>query len=181
MPILGVIDSAKTNWLDASGFFPIATYMAPSNVANITFSGIPQTYTHLQLRMNLRNSAINNYATISINSGSYRQHNVFATGSGGSFIINSGTTTDIIGSNKSDSSLLFFSGSIMDIEDYSSTSRYKTVRGLNASRYDTTNANGFMWLTSMLSVNTSAVTTITITPSSGNFVQFSRATLYGWK
>lgn len=181
MPILGVIDSAKSNWLDASGFFPIATYMAGANVANITFSGIPQTYTHLQLRMNLRNSAINNYATISINSGTYRQHNVFALGASGSFTVNSSTGTDILPSNKSDSSLLFFSSSILDIEDYSSTSRYKTLRGMNASRYDTTNANGYMWLTSMLSVNTSAVTSITITPSSGNFVQFSRATLYGWK
>lgn len=179
MPILGVLESSKTNWLDPSGFFPIATYMAPSNVANITFSSIPQTYQHLQLRLSLRNSVINNYATISINTGSYRQHNWFSNGS--AFTINTSTGTDIVASNKSDSTNLSFSLNLLDIEDYSSTSRYKVIRGINVSRYDTTSSNGLLWMPSMLSVNSSAVSSITITPSSGNFVKFSRATLYGWK
>jgi hypothetical protein len=179
-PILGVIASAISGNLDASGFFPIATYTAPTSVANITFSGIPQTYTHLQLRMTLRSTAANNYGTISINSGSYRQHNVFATGTA-PFTVNSATSTDIVPVNRSDSTALFFSASIMDIEDYSSTTRYKTIRALNASQRETATTNGYMWLASMLSANTSAVTSITITPSSGSFAQYSQATLYAWK
>jgi hypothetical protein len=180
MPILGVVASSISGNLDPSGFFPIATYYAPSNVSNITFSGIPQTYTHLQLRMTLRSTASNNYGTISINSGSYRQHNWFGTGTA-PFTINSSTSTDIVAVNKSDSASFFQSAVLFDIEDYSSTTRYKSIRGINASQFSSATTGGLLWFTSMLSVNTSAVTSITITPSSGLFATRSQATLYAWK
>lgn len=181
MPILGTIASSISGNLDASGFFPIASYTAAGSVATISFSGIPQTYTHLQLRLNLRNTALpSNYASISINSGTYRQHNWFGTGTA-PFTVGSSTGTDIVSSNRSDSTNLTFSATIFDIEDYSSTSRYKIIRGINASRLDNTSSGGVLYLTSMLSVNTSGVTSITLTPSSGSFAQYSRATLYAWK
>jgi hypothetical protein len=49
MPILGVIDSAKTGRLANPSFYQIAT-ATPSGVTNYTFSSIPQGYQHLQIR-----------------------------------------------------------------------------------------------------------------------------------
>ena len=50
MPILGTIDSAKTGRLSNPAYFQIAT-ATPSGTNNYTFSSIPQTYDHLQIRI----------------------------------------------------------------------------------------------------------------------------------
>jgi hypothetical protein len=181
MPILGVVASGISGNLDASGFFAIATYTAPASVATISFTGIPQSYTHLQLRTTLRNTTTgSNYATVSVNTGTYRQNFLYTSGS--AYILAVGTGQDVMFSLKSDATATYFASNILDIDDYSSTTRNKVIRTIGGS--DTTYSNstgGNFGFSSLLSMNTSAVSTITITPSSGNFAQYSQATLYAWK
>ena len=51
MPILGVIDSSKSGNLYSASYESIATVSVGSGgAANVEFTSIPQTYTHLQLR-----------------------------------------------------------------------------------------------------------------------------------
>ena len=49
MPLMGIIDSAKTGNLDTSAYFPIATTTLTTTTASVTFSSIPTTYTHFYL------------------------------------------------------------------------------------------------------------------------------------
>ena len=51
MPILGVIDSGKSGHLSTNNYSSISTVTVGSGGASIiTFSSIPSTYTHLQVR-----------------------------------------------------------------------------------------------------------------------------------
>jgi hypothetical protein len=72
-----------------------------------------------------------------------------------------------------------FSSHVVSILDYSNTSKNTTVK--NFGGYDA-NGSGEVYLSSSLWVNTAAVSTITISPISGNlFRQFSQFSLYGIK
>ncbi len=167
---------------DPSGFFPIATYTVSSATASsITFSNIPQNYTHLQLRCTLRNTTTgSNYATININSGTYRQNFWYTSGSG--YVVSTSTGADVVFSRMSSATANYFGSNIMEIDDYSSTTRNKVVRSIGGAETTYSNSTGGNWaFSSLLSMNTAAVSTVTITPSSGNFAQWSQATLYAWK
>lgn len=50
MPIIGVIDSAKTGNLVTGSFDSIATVTTTAGQTAVTFSSIPSTYKHLQVR-----------------------------------------------------------------------------------------------------------------------------------
>lgn len=64
MPIIGVMDSAKTGRLNpfAEGSYePIQTIFLSSNQQNVTFTSIPQTYKHLEVRAITRDTYPNTY------------------------------------------------------------------------------------------------------------------------
>ena len=71
-----------------------------------------------------------------------------------------------------------YSGSVCDILDYADTNKYKTTRSLAGGDYNT---GGMMFLTSGNWRSTTAVTSITLFPSSGNWKQYSSFALYGIK
>jgi hypothetical protein len=71
-----------------------------------------------------------------------------------------------------------FNGYVVDVLDYANTNKYKTVRALQG--FDS-NGDGRIYLGSNLWKNTNAVTSITLTAFSGNFVQYSHFALYGIK
>lgn len=52
MPILGILDSAKTGRLSTNAFESIATASANGG-GSFSFTSIPQTFTHLQLRVSM--------------------------------------------------------------------------------------------------------------------------------
>jgi hypothetical protein len=68
--------------------------------------------------------------------------------------------------------------SIVDLHDYSLTSNYKTMRSFVG--YDI-NGGGLVQLGSGLWMSTSAITSISITSSGGNFTTASQFALYGIK
>ena len=182
MPILGVIDSAKSGHLapvDTGAMFPLGMVSVGSaGAANITFSSIPSTYKHLQLRYFSQNTSAdttvfrvnsdsgNNYALHVLNGdGANTSSGATSTYSYGSFGVTAGGTANV------------FATGIVDFLDYANTNKYKTIRGLSGRDY---NGSGNIQLRSSLWQSTSAITSITVTTdSSYNFTQYTSFALYG--
>jgi hypothetical protein len=150
--------------------------------SSITFSSIPSTYKHLQIRiMGLGNTAASGLMRFnSDTSTNYSWHALYGDGSSAlatyetssGYVIGNG-----FGSGPSSSTIPFVT--IADILDYSSTSKNKTVRSLDATDK---NGSGYMvFLSGNWRNNTTAISSITIAPNSGNYTQYSSFALYGIK
>ena len=183
MPILGIIASAISGNLGS--YESIATTTVGSGgTSSITFSSIPATYTHLQIRWIARNSSIsgaNNY-NLQFNgdtASNYAVHDLY--GDGATAATQAGSSraniwaTFVPGSSATASA---FAAGVIDILDYANTNKYKTLRQLQG--YDL-NGSGEVRLTSGLWQSTSAITSINIGLSSPTYVQYSSFALYGIK
>ena len=158
------------------------TTVGSGNAASVTFSSIPQTFTHLQLRILMRGSSgSQNAGFVRFNSDSannYVNHQLFGNGStitsnGGSSV--SGCYIQKIPGSSDAASC--FGVAVMDILDYKNTNKYTTTRYLGG---DDLNGAGFAFLGSGLWLNTAAITSINIvTDGGGDFVQYSHFALYG--
>ncbi len=174
--------------------FPVATTsyesIATTTVgaggsSTITFSSIPSTYKHLQLRMIGRSSRTQNegYAVVRFNSdtgSNYSYHSLEGNGSsvssGGSGSVSYPTLIYFPGALRGAS---IFGAGVLDVLDYTNTNKAKIIRVLDG--YD---SNGAGWMTSQSGgwYNTNAITSITITEFNGNnFVEYSQFALYGIK
>lgn len=165
------------------------TTVGAGGTASITFSDIPQSYQHLQIRAVLRSarSTTNDDVYLRFNSdtaSNYAYHNL--TGDGAS--ATSGATTSIpygyAARNSipgSTSTASIFGIIILDVLDYASTLKNKTVRSLNG--VDQNSSSGIIALTSSLWFATpAAITTLSLfLPASANFVQYSTFQLFGVK
>ena len=194
MPILGTVAS-QFSGKPFSSFESIQTVNVGSPVATITFSSIPATYTHLQIRgivqtdrgtysvdnmiTRFNSDTASNYAWHYI-SGGYTTTPIVEAGGGGSatFMYNLYVSTSVPGTT--------FAGVVMDILDYANTNKFKTVRTLNGFDVNGTAGTGSYGGTvnfmSGLWRSTSAVTSITFAPEAGtNFAQYSQFALYGIK
>lgn len=148
--------------------------------SSVTFSSIPGTYTHLQLR-GIFNSATQPQALLRFNSDSgsnYSYHQI--EGNGTSAIAGAGTsTTSIIHFvNGIESTTSAGSTFVVDILDYANTNKYKTTRALTGTDK---NGSGQIFLVSGNWRNTNAVTDISVTTNSGTFAQYTQIALYGIK
>lgn len=168
----------------ANSYFSIATTTLTGNQTTITFSSIPQTYTHLQLRCIARdNGASNDNASfkITINgdtSSTYTRHVLYGDGSSAGSAFNQTTGfgyAGVIAQNGTTSGV--FGSTVLDILDYRNTNKFKTIRGISGSDF---NGGGGVNLTSNLWQSTSAITSISLTSSSStDFRQYSSFALYG--
>lgn len=191
MTILGVIASSTRQGqaTDTGAMFPIFATTVTSTAASITFSNIPSTYTHLQLRTFAKsnNSNSNDFGGMnttfnSDTSNSYTFHFTYGVGSGSPVSSNSGATATssiVMGfTNSNNYPASTFSLNVIDIMDYKNTNKYKTVKVVGGVDG---NGAGTSWLTSGAYNKTNAISSITITPWSGSFMQFSSFALYGIK
>jgi hypothetical protein len=182
-PILGII--ASQNYTRITGSYEsIATVTVGAGGATASFTSIPQTYKHLQLRFIARDTYnsgggqtdSNMYMKFNGSSSSYRNHSVYGTGSSAG----AGTSTDPIAGRITglNSTSGVFGVGVVDILDYTSTSKNKTVRSL--SGHDQ-NGSGLIFLFSELWYATpAAITQIDLTTGNGtNFAQYSHFALYG--
>jgi hypothetical protein len=152
--------------------------------ASATFSSIPATYTHLQIRMMGRTnrSAAVDAVKLTFNSdtgANYVEHGLYGNGaSAAAYSALSGTgifTYRLAGANAASD----IQGAIVvDILDYANTNKYKTTRSLGGS--DLNGAGGEIYFTSGLWMNTAAISNIVLTPL-GTFQQYSSLALYGIK
>ena len=187
MPILGIIASAITGNLVTNSYESIATTTVGSGgTATITFSSIPATYTHLQIRQIARTTVATSVQTgngIRFNSdtaSNYAIHQLFGDGSSAnasaivpdSYIFYSANTGTSAGAN-------IFGVAVIDILDYANTNKFKTVRTLAGADL---NGSGSIYSRSGLWRSTSAISTITIDcRDSGVFTEYSSFALYGIK
>jgi hypothetical protein len=157
----------------------IATAAGTGASASITFSSIPSTYKHLQIRAIAR-TASGTGAFLQYNSDTgtnYTRH--YVEGNGTAASSGSGTSTTKIDYIQAVSNANINGVNIVDILDYTNTNKYKTTRILQG--YDA-NGTGNIGLGSGLWMSTSAISTITITTSNGaNFATTTQFALYGIK
>jgi hypothetical protein len=188
-PILGIYASQISGHLVTNNYSSIQTVTVGSGGASsISFTSIPSTYTHLQIRGITRatasDTASQSQMRINGDSGnSYTLHDLYGTGSttgaengfgsGYNYMFGFDRTT------AANSTANTFGTFIMDIVDYSNTNKYKTVRCL--SGYDS-NGSGQSKFWSSLWLSTSAVTSLVMSPQDGsNYAQYSSFALYGVK
>ena len=183
---LGLIGSFPTPV--TSSFESIATTTLGSTTSTITFSSIPSTYKSLQIRTLQRvDASVTGYywnMKINVNSDSgsnYPWHYLQGDGSATSAAGTTATTYIEVNSVAPDQAKTsgIFGTSIIDIDDYASTTKNKSLRyfaGADA------NGTGKLTLGSGVWLNTSAITSISITTNAANgFIAGSTFSLYGIK
>lgn len=188
---------AKGTFIPPADFQSIQTYTLASPTSTITFSSIPQTFKHLQLRHIARttNTATNGNMYIQLNgdtANNYSWHRFEAYGSG----ITSGGAANaaafaVAGLMTGASSISnAFGCGILDFMDYSNTNKLKTMKTLtgyeNNANGSAGNDQGYLNLASSLwfkagsGVTSDAINSITITINGGgNFATYSQFALYG--
>lgn len=190
MPILGIY--ASSQFIQTGSYESIATTTVGSGgSATITFSSIPSTYKHLQLRTITRdeNTVVGSYFLGRFNSDAtaanyYALHVLTGDGSSAS----SSAASNIVngysyfgrtaGGSSGGASANVFATTIVDILDYSNTNKNKTVRSLLGVD---NNGSGLVSFSSSLWMSTSAINNISIRAATGSFQQYSSFALYGIK
>jgi len=146
-------------------------------VADITFSSIPATYTDLKLSYSMRNTAF--WSSISFNGSSANFSSRWLNGSGTA--VNTGTRTDntefVLGELSTYTANTFTNGDIYIPNYAGATNKSFSIDAVNEN-----NATlAYQHFGAGLRSNTAAITSITITPSSGNILEYSTFYLYGIK
>ena len=165
----------------ATSFESIATTtVGASPVSSISFTSIPATFTHLQIRYSALNSLADNHK-MQFNSdtaSNYSWHELYGDGTAAAAASGSNQTF-IKASYAGTTTASFTNGIIIDILDYANTNKYKTTRSLAGVSINA--AGGYSFLRTGNWRNTAAITSIQITPITGNFTQYSSFALYGIK
>jgi hypothetical protein len=169
----------------AGSFELISTQVLGSSTSSVTFSSIPSTYKHLQLRIAARATSTGNATALfvrcnGVSGTSYSTHNLYAAGGGSGAVYAEGYTgldafyrlpipDDALTANA-------FGVVFIDFLDYASTVKNKTLRatsGYAASGVYNTN------LVSGAFNSTNAITSLSFTPAAGQLKTGSRFSLYG--
>jgi hypothetical protein len=190
MPILGIIASGKTaSTISTNSYESISTVTVGSGgQSTITFSSIPSTYKHLQIRAlakSARTSTDGATYRIQFNSdggSSYSYQRLIADGASSTGDANGPYTyiyTYSMAASSSSVNASLFGVGIFDILDYSTTVKNKTLRFVGGFAIPSTGqmgTSGGAWF------NTNAISSIAISIDGGsNFVENSTFALYGIK
>ena len=170
----------------ASSYESIASANGTGSSGTITFSSIPSTYKHLQIRTFARTTAaeVNQNIGIRLNSDSgsnYTYHILYDDGAQNPIAAAAtGLTYGLAGRVAGASATAnVYGAGVTDILDYTSTSINKTIR-TNAG--DDRNGGGLIIFESSLWLNTSAITNIQLLDNAGGyFTTDSVFALYGIK
>ena len=188
-PILGIYASQISGHLFApSGAYDsiATTTVGSGGTSSVTFSSIPSTYTHLQIRWLAQSS---NSATAADNlafrfnsdtGANYTRHYIDGNGAVATAGANTGVTQAYaLCAQTSPTYPSAFGGGVLDILDYTNTNKNTTTRALSGADFNGT--GGLIMFTSGLWLNTAAITSINIRALAGNLTQYSQFALYGIK
>jgi hypothetical protein len=176
----GAASAASNSVTPYDGYESIATVYG-SGSSTITFSSIPSTYTHLQVRAFARDTgtgaASNTFSRFNGDTGNnYTAH--WLTGDGATASANNVLPWDvnlIANIPAASASANIFGVMIYDVLDYANTNKFKTVRSLTGNDR---NGSGSIWLDSGLWRSTAAISSITFTTGT-SFAAGSVFELYG--
>jgi hypothetical protein len=157
---LGIMDGGGAG--GAGGSFESIATATPTSGTTITFSSIPSTYKHLQIRYNIKTSNNGSFILMRINGATgsvYSQHYLNGDGSsataGGTSALNTISRLQF----PSGTSPTYPNVSIIDLHDYTSTTKNKTVRWFSGKDE---NGSGEVVLGSAAYLATTAITSIEI-------------------
>lgn len=179
---LGVLSAAAFAPAPAGAYELIATGNGTGSSGVITFSSIPADYKHLQVRFAAKNSSTATQINITMNgitTNSYIRHSLLGNGSSVSSTVSSTSqpAIQLVESMVTSTTASLASGGVIDILDYSSSSKNTTIRAL----YGQTGNINRIYLSSGALFNTATITSLTFTASANNFDAMSRFSLYGIK
>lgn len=174
---------------NAAAFFSDYELISTASVGGsnaATFTSIPSTYKHLQIRYTGRGSSNIQQVNVQFNgdtASNYSFHGIeaYTNGTPGAFgyanqqyILAGYLTSSTAAANA-------FGAGIVDVLDYASTNKYKTVRGF--SQYVNSGSDNSIQVNSGNWRSTSAITSLTLYLTGGaqNWVTGSRVSLYGIK
>lgn len=167
------------------------TTVGAGGVSSITFSSIPSTYQHLQIRMIARNTGSNNSGVpvyMQFNSDtaanySYHRLQGYANLSEAATSSGDGVSTSFIriGYTTGSATASSYSAHIVDVLEYKNTNIFKTTRNLSGWEINDNSGYRAVGIDSGNWRSTSAITSITIYPSADNWAQYSSFALYGIK
>jgi hypothetical protein len=177
--ILGTLSSGVAA---ATGSYEsIASATGTGSSGTITFSSIPSDYKHLQIRASVLQTS-GNPLIIRLNSdtaNNYAFHYLYGAGSSGVGAGGTASTNGIYIQSVFGGSSTYYTTLIIDIIDYQSTTKNKTVRVFDG--WDA-NGSGVVEMRSGLWQSTSAITSLTIaSDGGGNYSTGSTFALYGVK
>ncbi len=177
-------------WEPAGAYDALTTVTVPSGgVSSITFAGIPTGYKHLQIRYLARTANsyqfdfVNMFFNNNQTAGTYVTHMLSGTGAAaqsesfGASTIFYGTG---IAPGNTNTSGVFGTG-VIDILDYTNTSKNTTIRTLSGFNNNDSNNGRQIALSSGVWLNTEAVNTIVLNGNGANLLQNSQFALYGVK
>jgi hypothetical protein len=166
---------------DPSSDFLIEEQVLGTAAATVTFSSIPSTYKHLQIRFTARHTSGTTSTTVLARlngdtGANYAWHRLRGNGSSVSSAGTNGETSlEITQAPGSGTASNIFSAGIIDILDFSSTTKNTTVRTLagypGTESYATLNSG--LWL------NTATVSSVSLISNGTSFAVASRFSLYG--
>ena len=163
------------------GMDALGSFIVPSGgVSTLTFSSIPATYTHLQIRGFAKvGTAANMRFKFNSDAGTTTYSYHYLYGDGATPTSGNGTGTGSFGPGYVGyiSSNAQFGAFVIDVLDYTNTSKNKTVRSLLGVD---ANGSGNVMLSSSVWLNTAAVSTLEIY-AAYNFAEYSSFSLYGIK
>ena len=150
--------------------------------STISFTSIPSTFKHLQVRGISRASSGNQYIKLRFNNdatGAYTYHIIYADGSTAAAYASTGETgagdvTSAAGSLAAN----IFAPLVIDVLDYQNTNKNTTIRNLDG--FDA-NGSGQVVFGSGLWNNTAAINRLDLIPSASTFAQYTQFALYGIK
>jgi len=147
--------------------------------SSISFTSILQTFTDLHLVISTRASAASDSIGLRFNSDTGSNYTYrYLLGNGTTASSGNGTTTSTLGGRQPEST--FTANTFGSVSFYIPNYTGATYKSVSTDAVSENNATTAMaQLTASIWSNTAAITSITIIPGSGNFVEYSTATLYG--
>jgi hypothetical protein len=180
------LNPTTSAWQAGNGQVLIQRQLLIAPAATVTFSNIPQVFTSLRILLVCRGSAATAQSSMIIqfngdSGANYDYQQLFGQVSTPTSATSQGVTGFIIASiMQNGSSAANYPGQAsMDIVGYSGTTFYKTICSTNCTCSSTSGQN-FVRISAGAWRNTSAITSISMTPDTGgNFVTGSLFCLYG--
>ena len=177
--LIGII--ASSGGAAAGGDYEsIATATFTGSALSITFSSIPSTYQHLQIRGLARTPSGNDHIDLRFNGDTGTNYSMHGLSGEGASVTSEGygTQNRIFNVNSPVNNADVYCASVIDILDYANTNKNTTVRTLQG--WDR-NGFGVLAFNSGAWYNTAAVTSITLAARTHNPTSISSFALYGIK
>ena len=179
---VGVSLLAGNTSYDPAATFLIERITATGGSTTLTFTSIPSTYKHLQIRGIGKSASSGEYAgLIRVNTDSgnnYSTHTLYGNGSsaGASGTASNNNVGGIRVAQSTETNT--FGAVIADFHDYADTTKYKTIRTFTGADGNVSNTNYRIMLASGVWLNTAAITSISLLQL-GNWAAGSTFALYG--